>query len=372
MSGTDFFERPSDQSAVKLTIVRKYFGPWARLVGKRPGRLAYIDLFAGPGQYRDGTKSTPLLVLESAIADPNLCQRLVAVFNDADSGNCRLLREAIAQLPGISALRYPPDVRNTAIGGDIAAIFEPVQMVPTLFFVDPWGYKGLSLRLINSLTRDWGCESVFFFNYNRINMAITNPIVVEHMNDLFGEERAAQLRQRLGALPSGDRELTIVEEIAQALKGNRDRFVLPFRFRDDSGNRTKHHLIFVTKSFRGYEIMKEIMARESTVDAQGVPSFEYSPARTRQPLLFNLSRPLDELEGQLLSAYAGRTLTMKQVYEDHSVDRPFLDKHYKQVLRHLEEAGAITASPPANKRVKRHGVATFADAVRVTFPARSG
>ena len=61
--------------------------------------------------------------------------------------------------------------------------------MPTFFFVDPWGYKGLSLRLINSVLKDWGCDCVFFFNYNRINMGLGNDAVEKHMDALFGKER---------------------------------------------------------------------------------------------------------------------------------------------------------------------------------------
>ena len=28
-------------------------------------------------------------------------------------------------------------------------MFEKMSLVPTFFFIDPWGYKGLSLRLVN-------------------------------------------------------------------------------------------------------------------------------------------------------------------------------------------------------------------------------
>ena len=64
------------------------------------------------------------------------------------------------------------------------------------------------------------------------------------------------------------------------------KFVLPFRFRNDRGNRTSHHLIFVSKHVKGYTIMKDIMAKESSKREQGVPSFEYSPADEKYPLLF--------------------------------------------------------------------------------------
>src|ERR1700689_5450320 len=116
--------------------------------------------------------------------------------------------------------------------------FESVKLVPTLFFVDPWGYKGLSLQLVNSVLKDWGCDCVFFFNYNRISMGLSNPAVEEHMNALFGKTRADELRSLLEGLSPNDREFLIVEELCKAMGGGESRFVLPFRFLNNTGTRT--------------------------------------------------------------------------------------------------------------------------------------
>jgi len=139
---------------------------------------------------------------------------------------------------------------------------------------------------------------------------------------------------------------------------------LPFRFKNECGTRTTHHLIFVSKNFRGYEIMKGIMAKESSERLQGVPSFEYNPASRQYPLLFDLARPLDELEGMLLSKYAGCQLTMKKIYEGHNVGTPYVSKNYKDVLMKLEIDGKIRCEPPASKRRKN----TFSDKTLVIFP----
>src|SRR6185437_8159366 len=100
-------------------------------------------------------------------------------------------------------------------------------------------------------------------------------------------------------------------------------FVLPFTFKNEKGNRTTHHLIFATKNFKGYEIMKEIMAQESSELNQGVPTFEYSPASEKFPTLFELQRPLDDLAKMLSKEFAGQSHTMYDVYRWHSVGRPF-------------------------------------------------
>lgn len=84
----EFFDEPREQSLVKSRIVAKYFWAWAKVIipfvktGDR--RLLYMDLFAGPGRYNDGTPSTPITVLETAIKEPDLRAMLVTFFNDKD------------------------------------------------------------------------------------------------------------------------------------------------------------------------------------------------------------------------------------------------------------------------------------------------
>lgn len=108
------------------------------------------------------------------------------------------------------------------------------------------------------------------------------------------------------------------------------------------------------------------MAKESSLHEQGVPSFQYSPADKRFPLLFELNRPLDDLEEMLLGQYAGQTLSMKNIYEKHNVGRRFIAKNYKDALKSLEERKATVCNPPGSKRKK----GTLGDSVMVTFPSR--
>jgi three-Cys-motif partner protein len=374
MASDSFFDEQKEQSLVKARIVEKYFWAWAKVIiptAKKAGnKIAYIDLFAGPGRYKDGSSSTPIKVLETAISDPDMRNMLKTLFNDANSEHTHSLQDSINSIPGIENLKYKPNVINYEVGENIVQTFNQLKLVPTLFFVDPWGYKGLSLQLINSVVKNWGCDCLFFFNYNRINMGLGNSYVKEHMNALFGETRADSLREKLQELKQEERELTIVEAICEALQEMGGEYVLPFRFKHENGNRTSHHLIFVSKHFKGYEIMKEIMAKESSEQNQGVPSFEYNPATSMQPLLFELYRPLDELEAMLLDTFAGQTITMKEIYLQHNVGKRYISKNYKTALNNLEGQGKITAEKPAHQRPKRKGEITFADSTKVTFPPK--
>jgi len=371
-----FFDEQAEQSQVKTAIVTNYFWAWAKIMLatlKRRGgdtRIGYIDLFAGQGRYEDGAKSTPLLILEKAIEEPDFRTNLVTTFNDRDPENTSTLVAEISKLPGVETLARQPRVFTNEVGIEIVKNFEDKNLIPILFFVDPWGYKGLSLRLINSVLKDWGCECIFFFNYNRINMGLSNPIVKAHMDALFGEERADKLRERLDPMDPVDRELAIVEEICEALVEMGGRYVLPFRFRNANGNRTSHHLIFVSKHPLGYGIMKEVMARESSTLEQGVPTFEYHPASAQQPLLFELARPLDDLENMLLHEFAGKTLSMVEVFDRHNYGHRYIKKNYKDILSKMEQSGKLIGDPPCTKRPKRNGEVTCADKTRFAFPPR--
>ncbi len=230
-----------------------------------------------------------------------------------------------------------------------------------LAFIDPWGYKGLSLKLVESTLKNWGCDCIFFFNYARINAGLSNPSVQEHMEALFGDQ-TEKLKQKLCGLESAERESTIVEFLAESLKTFGHRYFLSFCFKNKGGKRTTHYLIFVSKHLKGYEVMKKIMAKQSSEKPQGVPSFQFLPATSsKQGLLFELNRPLEDLQNLLLQYFRGQQKTMKEIYEEHSVDKPYLEKNYRDVLKQMEDKGIIKTSGRKNSR-------GFPDYLVVEFP----
>ena len=377
MQSNSFFNESRERSQVKARIVEKYFWAWAKVIisavkKRRKDKIGYVDLFAGRGRYEDGTDSTPLLVLKKASEDDDIRNMLVSVFNDMNPEHVQDLQDAIDSSPEVSMFKWKPRVINMEVNEELAKAFESMKTIPTLFFVDPFGYKGLSRQLISVLIRNWGCDCIFFFNYNRISMGINNKIVEKHIDALFGKQRADELRS-LPSMSSFDRELFIIEAVSQSLKEIAGEYVLPFRFKSEGGTRPSHHLIFVTKHRRGYEIMKEIMANESTDSDRGVPSFEYNPATHHQSLLFEYWRPLDDLADMLMEYFAGKTVMMEQIYQHYdqfSVGTRYIKKSYRECLIKLEADGKIKATPPASKRPKRKGIVTFGKSVKLTFPPR--
>jgi three-Cys-motif partner protein len=370
----NFFDEQSEQSQIKAAIVADYFWAWANVIiaaqqryPRHAQKIAYIDLFAGPGRYQNGAESTPLMIMKRAVADPKIRDRLVGVFNDKDEANTKSLEAEIGKIPGIEKLRYKPEISTGEVGENLIKEFQRAKLIPTFLFVDPFGYKGLSLQLVQSVLKDWGCDCVFFFNYNRISMGLGNAAVEEHMDALFGKERADKLRERfkMQDLKPHEREAFIVEEMKAALDEmcGSEGYVLPFRFRNTEGSRTTHHLFFVSKHFRGYEIMREVMYKHSHKEGT-VANFEYNPADARWPSLFELLRPLGDLEDMLLADCAGVSTKLRPLFERHSKGKGYVLKNYRDVLCRMEQEGKISMEPQCPPR--RRG--TIGKDVIITFP----
>jgi hypothetical protein len=203
-------------------------------------------------------------------------------------------------------------------------------------------------------------------------MGIDNEAVKSHMVSLFGEEQLAMIRRECQDKFPAEREMIVIQELCNTLKNSGSRYVLPFRFKNDEGTRTSHHLIFLSKDFRGYDIMKDIMYKESSNKEGEVASFEYNPRdmRYRQGSLFDLlSLHLEDLQDMLLRDYSAQTIDFNRLYENHSVDKPFVRKNYKDVLKILLENGKISAVNRKTGKPPKKG--TFSDEMRITFGGAS-
>ncbi|HPP74436.1 MAG TPA: three-Cys-motif partner protein TcmP, partial [Armatimonadota bacterium] len=344
----DFFSKQSKSSRCKADIVSKYFNAWAIIIASNPRvtKLAYIDLFAGPGIYEDSSKSTPILILEQAIQKPELRCCLITLFNDKHIETVKRLEASINAIPDIEQLKYKPVFHEKEVDSSLIEMFKSRRLPPTLLFIDPWGFKGLSIDLIGSVLKDWGSDCIFFFNYNEVNRWIDAPKAGPLIDDIFGAEEAELLRSELRPLDPIKREERILAGLEQALKKIKGNYVLRFRFKEEDKDRTSHYLIFVTKHKRGYDVMKEIMAKASSWTDDGVASFVFDPLHdASQGVLLQIPRR-DLLGDELLSKFAGCSLTVQEVYDKHNIGTPYIIADYKDALQRLEDRFKIAIDPP--------------------------
>jgi three-Cys-motif partner protein len=358
MVDKSWFEKPTEQSIVKARIVVSYFTAWSNVMkgvlsgSNTPRKMAYVDLFAGPGAYEDGTETTPLLILRKAVDDSFLKGHLAAFFNDKDAESIESLECRIREIAGFNDLRFKPQFSSDEVGERFTRWLERTDLSPSLSFIDPWGYKGLSLRLINACIKGWGCDCLFFFNYSRINRSLAVDLFKSHFEEIFGHTRLKEVISRIDTLVPHDREMLIIETLCEALKERCADYVLPFRFKEYNGKRTSHHLFLVTKHFKGYNIMKGILTKESTKKYQGVGEFEFAPVLGYQQSFLELfHRPVDELAEKMYLKYKEKQIKFDELYEHESVDTYFIEKHFRSAFHKLEELGKLRINLPNRKRI---------------------
>ena len=370
----EFFTDQTIQSLTKTRIVTKYFKAWAKILGgrarKRDDIIQYLDLFAGRGQYGDGSPSTPLLILQHVIGTPDLHDLFVSHFNDADRETADALDRAITSLPNLARLKHRPEVSNSQVDEQIADLFESKRLPATLTFIDPFGYAGLSVRLIQAALKDPGSECIFFFNFNRVNAAIgieKLDYIEEHIRRLFDAPDATALRRELECLTPPQREEAVVKKLIEAIKRKHAKHVLHFRFLNDDASRTSHYLVFATKEPLGAKIMKDILGKESSWTEGGTPGYECSP-KPKEASILDCLDPVDELAEELGTTYAGQVMTVAKLYLDHALERLHTPRQYKDALKRLEANGRLQATPPASERRED----TLADHIVIQFPQKEG
>lgn len=354
-----FFSDQTEQSATKAHIVSSYFTAWSRVIKKWDCKMAYIDLFCGPGRYADNKPSAPLQIIQSTLADAVLAGKMMFLFNDNDQANINSLQQEISSLDTDGKLKQIQYFTET-IDIDSHSRLHIPRNVPVLSFVDPFGYKGLTRDLINKLIANSGSDCIFFFNYNRINMALSsNTKFDDHLIGIFGEERTRLLKTQLAPLSPLQREPMVMNALIEALIEEKGNYVLPFKFYSAEMLRTSHFIVFVTKNQVACKIMKQIMYSNSAKDNDGVATFSFEDSRNfadGSQLSF-FDGPIKELERNLISKYSGSAVTVQQLCDEVDCDftNQFVSKNVTDVLKRMELEGQITVIS-GRKQKMRNGV----------------
>ena len=343
---TAFFLEQTEQSAVKANIVASYFIAWARVIQKWNSPMGYIDLFCGPGKYGDDKDAAPLLIIKQVLSNPVLCSKMRMIFNDQDVSNIEALKSQIDAIDASGALRRRIAYYNLTIDQDFHDSLSIAEGIPVLSYVDPFGYKGLTLKLIDKLISNSGSDCIFFFSYNRINMALSNNKFDGHLVGLFGIERTQQIKNKITGLSSGQREALIVQSLIDALQEEKGRYVLPFKFYSIGKMRTSHFIIFVSKHPVACSIMKQILYSNSAKDADGIASFSFEDHRNFAQSGHQMSvfeTPMELLMHEICVSQSGKLVRVKDLCDKYDSDiySRFVDKNVKDALRRLESCDRI-------------------------------
>ena len=272
MGTSNFFKEQTISSRVKASIVAEYFPQYALIISNRhkPCKIGYYDLFAGPGKYDDGNPSTPILLARNCVRNEFLRNKVWMIFNDKEY--CEELKynftsefpdgtftqkvhfrdQEVGECQGINDFLC----KNTMVNGR--------NECPAVLFIDPFGYKNVDTAIIAQFLQYWGNEAFIFINTKRINPAFENEKFDPILRELFPstyEETKRNLRLKR-SVP--ERLQFIIDSLGReyqsllSANGNRSVYYTAFKFQEEDAVTTSHYILHITKSRRGFDLIKQI------------------------------------------------------------------------------------------------------------------
>jgi three-Cys-motif partner protein len=363
--------------------VSKYFAAWANILRRNKELkvsddllIAFIDLSNGPSEAAKApwpgpppeAPPSPMLILGAVLKDPDLADHALVILNDPSEGRAAALANEIKNHEGLKSLRFEPIVQSFGLGRDIVEYVKNGGLPPTFLFLDPWGYEDLAIDFLTSALRAWRADCLFLFDYDRVIASINDDSLKSRMASIFGEEELDYVKGSTEQCDRDGHEIIVMDSLIKALRyNNQFKYILPFRFINTNGIISKYHLIFITKYFKSYDLMKYIIDEKKPEGQGQLPSFEYNspdPRHKTGSAFESLSMPMDELGGLLATEFAGKRISFKDLYKQHSVGRPFTRRHYRLALGDLLKGRQLAAyAPTGERRLKK----TIKDAIIVEF-----
>jgi three-Cys-motif partner protein len=364
MSNLNFFEEQTASSRIKASIVSDYFPSYCKIITKKflPKEIRYVDLFAGPGIYRDGNLSTPMLIGKQCQQDPFLKKNVRLIFNDNEYGDV-LKRNFQIEFPE-NTFDHLPYFGNKTVGlNDSVKDFllkdthrDGKNECPSLLFIDPFGYKGIETRVLAQFLKNWGNEVFLFVNIKRIHPALENEKFDELMKDLFPTTLDKVRKDRRYKLNTAERIKLIIECLGEEYKTllKTEVFYTAFKFQEEDNEATSHYILHITKGSRGFDLVKQIYNDFANVGTifDGINTYTFDAKKLEnEPIeLFDQKiLNIERLKELILSKYAGRTLRALELFDEHHKGYLYSRSHYTIALRQLADDKFIETSYTDNK-----------------------
>lgn len=348
ISTSDFFKTKRDVSEIKSEILNEYFRAWAAILlfgqrFKKVNQLLYVDLFAGPGIYEDGTISTPIKILNSI--NNSIGTRydfnsyIQTVFNDVETKLVEQLNVNIEGLPYYNRLNHKPIIGNESASKEIMERISNPK-IPSLTFIDPLGYGYTQKMLLYSI-KNWGSDLFMLFNINRIRAAIANKKVEQNMSNIF-EQHFSMIKDFYKTNKSPKEREKFIVQVFEAIFKEKGYKILRFKVNFPDKNQTSHYLFFISKVNIAITRAKEIMTKYSDIQQDGVPLFG---ANLVQPPMFfpsTVEYSIEKLK-DVITLNSGRYngMTLEIIYQTHNHGTNYIKPNYKQCIEELKNEGKV-------------------------------
>ncbi|HEU0016596.1 MAG TPA: three-Cys-motif partner protein TcmP [Longimicrobium sp.] len=316
------FDEFKGHTLLKHAIFRYYVERWSRILLRHFDELRIVDACAGAGQDAQGRPGSPMIAVvearkavEQMKREVGKPRRIEVVAIEKDPARYRLLCERMGQ--------DTPDHRTVC--GTLADVIGSLALrTPTLFFIDPFGLEPLRADVIRQALAGARNEVFLLFADQaalRHIGAVDSLAPSDHpVLDLFGSEpppaepapsqavtgaRAEEImtaafdrldwKATVARNPSKKRHALVLLYCDMLRSfGAQKVLVIPMI----SGSIIKYHLIYATKSPRGYDVMKDSLGRALNTVLAG----------SEEQIRLGAQASVAQIERTVLDRFAGREI----------------------------------------------------------------
>lgn len=335
-----------EHTKVKHILLKKYLAAWIPILGRWNPKICYFDGFAGRGEYTDGTLGSPLIALEVADSLSQYYGQLICFFIEKDPDNFTNLERVLEREKSKIRSHQKINIKkeNDEFAKVISGIFEYLEkeksiLVPSFFFVDPFGFSGIPFAVIRKILENPKTEVFFTFMVRDIARFMQVPELENTFDTLFGTNKWKNLLNS-----SQKPEIALINLYREQLhEAANVKYSWPFRVCTSDKVQTLYYLLHVTNNLKGHSIMKNIMFNQSAEGNFAYLGPQDITART-QMRLFDINS-IQNLKNYLLERFKGKCLSyeeiQKQVCSPWNEEPPYTDPHYRKALKELEKEKKI-------------------------------
>lgn len=335
----------------KHKILTKYLPAWMQILASSNPTIAYVDCYAGPGVYPDGSEGSPLKALEIAKEKSKKYGCTIwCFFNDHDA-------ETIKQLQ--KSLEGQSDYENVQVASSQADAKEFVDRllsnpsfshdgqlrVPMFFFIDPFGLN-VPMTMLKRIMSQPKTEVLITFMTKHVVRWGRTPAYERTMRELFDHPAPLSLIEQTDGR---DHECRAVNAFVTRLRECAHvKHVIKYRIWSADERRTLFYMVHGSNHFKGFRLMKSIMYNI------GVPgTFAYlGPAQPDeyQTQLDTWDSDVRNLMNHLTRKYGGETSQYQWIIEETYAEVSYIEKHFREALKRLESQGRVKVSGLRGKR----------------------
>jgi three-Cys-motif partner protein len=339
----------------KHKVLREYLSAWFPILGSFAGRIAFIDGFAGPGQYSKGEPGSPLIALDVFRKYSSRFKgEAVFLFIERDASRAAHLQQVIEE-QGVLPSNCKYEVATSDFETKMTAVLDSLKtgsIAPAFMMLDPFGIGGMPMDLMSRLFRSGKTELYITFMYEFIDRFKKTPAFERRLTPLYGtDEWKNGLSLEGRAKP--DFFFGLYKE--QLLKAGA-RYVL--RFDLYRQGHLVYAIFFATKHWKGADAMKKAIWKIAPFG-----DFAFRSARYDQLILGMDTVDFGPLRSALLEQFKAKgPVTIDGIEQFVAGQTDFHTGHIrKNVLLPFEKEGLIEILSPRKK------ARTYPEGTRIRF-----